>query len=821
MMSTRIIIKDLPPHLTQNSFANHFSSASAGRDGLLPTDAKLQLTREGRSRRFGFVGYASEAMARRAAIYWNRTFVGTTRVKAELARTIAEDAEIKERQEVMSSAADESSEAIVGVNRKRKRDESNATAAFENPERERKFQEFLRLHEPRSKTKTFLNDDENDLDQAPLGMAGSYRQATHEAYEKPDTGDEDGVNRAAASGDTQDTAAASGGTQDTVRVDEHTLRDPRMPRPISEDADDEDWLRSRTSRLLEEGGPEDVADLGSRSTAQTASHNAGNVTGVLQQDDVDADVVTDKVLESRRLFCRNLDFKVSESDLHNLFSRFGTVQDTHTPVDGHSGQPLGTAFIMFDRGEDALKALRALDGTAFHGRLLHILPAAPPLTAPGPAVPASRGPVGSRRKEERRRGAAKERFAWNTLFLNQDAVLQQVADRFGVAKSALIEADRSDAAVTMALAEASVLRQIKQWFSSHGVDLSSFGNGRERDDSIILFKNLPAATDEKKVRDTVEQVGGEIVHCLVPPQGGLALVQVKTKPMGKSVFAKLAYRKFPGADAIIYLEKGPSGVLNSQAVAQPAKLEDDTPQLTRTDDQETDPSALTTVFVKNLSWQTRDDDLTKAMETLSGFRNATVKTKPDPKVPGGRLSMGFGFAEFATQEDASRAIRALQGFKLDGHALELKPSQGQTIASRKKAVAAAQSRVGKRSSPKVVVKNLPFETTRQDVQRLFSAHGKLKACRLPKKVDAHLRGFAFLEFVSKGEAEHAVEALQGTHLLGRRLVIEYARHEDGADAAVDRLVTATAQKQVALARRNDRTKSRADRVNLDQDPEAE
>lgn len=46
--------------------------------------------------------------------------------------------------------------------------------------------------------------------------------------------------------------------------------------------------------------------------------------------------------------------------------------------------------------------------------------------------------------------------------------------------------------------------------------------------------------------------------------------------------------------------------------------------------------------------------------------------------------------------------------------------------------------------------------------------------RLPKRFDARTRGFAFLEFVTRREAEAAYGALRHTHLLGRHLVLEWA-----------------------------------------------
>ncbi|KAJ8583349.1 hypothetical protein M405DRAFT_748742, partial [Rhizopogon salebrosus TDB-379] len=58
------------------------------------------------------------------------------------------------------------------------------------------------------------------------------------------------------------------------------------------------------------------------------------------------------------------------------------------------------------------------------------------------------------------------------------------------------------------------------------------------------------------------------------------------------------------------------------------------------------------------------------------------------------------------------------------------------------------------------------------------AHGHLKSVRLPKKFDSRSRGFAFLEFLTRHEAENAYAALRHTHLLGRHLVLEWAEEAE-------------------------------------------
>lgn len=64
--------------------------------------------------------------------------------------------------------------------------------------------------------------------------------------------------------------------------------------------------------------------------------------------------------------------------------------------------------------------------------------------------------------------------------------------------------------------------------------------------------------------------------------------------------------------------------------------------------------------------------------------------------------------------------------------------------------------------------------------------------RLPKKFDGNHRGFAFLEFTTKQEAANALEGVGGSHLYGRRLVVEYAQAEDEGQAGLDDLRAKTA-----------------------------
>lgn len=79
-------------------------------------------------------------------------------------------------------------------------------------------------------------------------------------------------------------------------------------------------------------------------------------------------------------------------------------------------------------------------------------------------------------------------------------------------------------------------------------------------------------------------------------------------------------------------------------------------------------------------------------------------------------------------------------------------------------------------SEKLLVKNLAFECTPDEVRELFQPFGHIKKVRLPKKVNStNHRGFGFVEFATKDEARLAFRELKHTHLYSRKLVIEYAK----------------------------------------------
>jgi cold-inducible RNA-binding protein len=77
---------------------------------------------------------------------------------------------------------------------------------------------------------------------------------------------------------------------------------------------------------------------------------------------------------------------------------------------------------------------------------------------------------------------------------------------------------------------------------------------------------------------------------------------------------------------------------------------------------------------------------------------------------------------------------------------------------------------------KLFVGNLSYNTTENELQEAFSAHGTVVEANLMlDRVTGRPRGFAFVTMSTPEEAQKAIEALHGAQLGGRPLTVNVAR----------------------------------------------
>jgi len=81
------------------------------------------------------------------------------------------------------------------------------------------------------------------------------------------------------------------------------------------------------------------------------------------------------------IYVGNLDYRVNEKDLDDVFSEYGTVSSAKVIVDKFNGRSKGFGFVEMENQVEANKAIQELDGTTFENRKIFVNEAKPKKTS--------------------------------------------------------------------------------------------------------------------------------------------------------------------------------------------------------------------------------------------------------------------------------------------------------------------------------------------------------------------------------------------------------------------------------------------------------
>ena len=190
------------------------------------------------------------------------------------------------------------------------------------------------------------------------------------------------------------------------------------------------------------------------------------------------------------------------------------------------------------------------------------------------------------------------------------------------------------------------------------------------------------------------------------------------------------------------------------------------------DDGELPENAFEELFVRNIGFNTTQEELAEAFMKYGDVEESKIVTD---KQTG--KSKGFGFLKFYEKKSAVAAINDADNIVVGGRNLQIRYSN-----DKSQPIKGGGNMGGKKGSSGsefgIFVGNISYKCTDNDLKKFFKDCGKVVDVRIAKKPDGKLKGFAHVDFENKEAVDKAVEK-NGQELQGRALKIDRSQGGKG------------------------------------------
>uniref|UniRef100_A0A7N0TPX2 Polyadenylate-binding protein n=2 Tax=Kalanchoe fedtschenkoi TaxID=63787 RepID=A0A7N0TPX2_KALFE len=122
------------------------------------------------------------------------------------------------------------------------------------------------------------------------------------------------------------------------------------------------------------------------------------------------------------------------------------------------------------------------------------------------------------------------------------------------------------------------------------------------------------------------------------------------------------------------------------------------------------------------------------------------------------LSLGYGYVNFTSAQDAMKAIEELNFTPLNGKTIRVTHSYRDPT-------------VRKSGAGNIYIKNLDRSIDNKALQETFSTFGPIVSCKLVTDASGQSLGYGFVQFESKESAQSAIEKLNGMLINGKQVYV--------------------------------------------------
>ncbi|KAJ8776427.1 hypothetical protein J1605_015450 [Eschrichtius robustus] len=153
---SRLIVKNLPDGMKEERFRQLFTAF-----GTL-TDCSLKFTKDGKFRKFGFIGFKSEEEAQTALNHFNKSFIDMSRITVEFCKSFGDPTKprawSKHAQKASQSKPPPKDKDSISPETKKDDKKKKVAGELEKLREDNEFQEFLSVHQKRAQAATWAND---------------------------------------------------------------------------------------------------------------------------------------------------------------------------------------------------------------------------------------------------------------------------------------------------------------------------------------------------------------------------------------------------------------------------------------------------------------------------------------------------------------------------------------------------------------------------------------------------------------------------------------------------------------------------------------
>ncbi|XP_048449156.1 RNA-binding protein 28, partial [Rhincodon typus] len=229
---------------------------------------------------------------------------------------------------------------------------------------------------------------------------------------------------------------------------------------------------------------------------------------------------------------------------------------------------------------------------------------------------------------------------------------------------------------------------------------------------------------------------------------------------------------------------------------------------------------LTTVFVRNLPATADGERLGEIYSELGPIKHCFVV-----KEKGSQTCRGFGYVTFSLPADAQKALKEVKFY--DGQKLSVslakKKLLGKKAATKEASKANTKQQAQKKLQRKarLIVRNLSFKCSEDDLKTLFSQYGTVLEVHIPRKEDGKMRGFAFVQLKNLLEAGKALKGMNLKEIKGRPVAVDWAVAKDKYSTTVNLKSAGAESKETVQAADKNNKSQQEDGKDSGDEPEKE